>query len=308
MKQTTRLKLRHSPTSERGNIRYSAVVTSIVILAFGFATVAFAGEKSETVNDPSKPTNINTKLEFGLEYRDFEDGYTVGPRLTVQTALSETFGMEVGATLLYPSFDSLSDNGKAMQLGDTRVRALWTPTALQRKPGLGYFSGGIYLDSFLPTGQEKNGAGSGALSLAPGIISGFGLNTSGTISIWPIVSYVGTFREIDCDDLINGGLQVCEQGEIISDELQAGRLDLPLVFSFPSGSEDGNGNQALTIWPSYTKLISHDKSSSIAVDIKYQYMLTPRSNMSVNLIHNFDNRDSAGALRDTFNISYSIFF
>lgn len=264
-------------------------------------------DEGQEIQDPSKPTSINTRLEFGYEYKDFEDGSTNGPRLTGQFALTPTFGMEVGASLLYPEFDSVDDSGKTVQLSDTRVRALWTPESLQKTPGKGYFSGGVYLDSFIPTGKEINRVGNGATTLAPGLIAGFGLNDTGTISVWPIASYVSSIKQINCEALANNRLPVCDQGGKVDDELRASRIDLPIIFNFPAGNNNGQGNQSLTVWPSYTKLMSHDKSSATNLELNYQYMLTPKSTVAINFVHAFDNREANGAFRNSLKLSYSIF-
>lgn len=274
-------------------------------------SMAYAQENSRPVADPSKPTSINTKLEIGLGYSDYQDGYTLGPRLTAQFGLGPTFGMEVGTGLLYPSFDFAvgQDKARALQLSDTRVRALWTPTKLQRTPGRGYFSSGIYLDSSLPTGNENNRVGTGSLLLAPGFISGFGLNSRGTASVWPILSYVGSVKKIICDELPEGGLPPCEEGASnFIDAVQAWRVDLPLIFNFPRGRPDLTGNSSLTIWPSYTKLFSHNKSSSTSLEMNYMYMLGPTRNLTFKFTHDFVKRDSPGARRDSFQMSYGMFF
>jgi hypothetical protein len=285
-----------------------AIVLTAILLA---APVCAADEASEKVIDSSKPTSIYSKMDIGLEYNNYQDGKSYGPRLTYTTAVGATVGLEIGAALLYPDFNfpAGQEGSKSLQLSDTRIRALWTPAVLQRKPGLGYYSAGLYVDSVLPTGDQRNRVGSGSTTIAPGFMAGFGLNEKATVSVFPIVSYVSSLRKVDCNELGTLELPACGAGAATAtDEVRAMRLDLPLILNFPSASAGGRGNQAFIIWPSYTKLTSHDRSSVTALELTYQYMLTPKTNISVNLKHPFTDRDAPGAQRDTTTFTYTFFF
>ncbi|AZQ64292.1 hypothetical protein EI427_19370 [Flammeovirga pectinis] len=155
----------------------------IMFLLFFCAVLTSIAQETEYI-DPSKPTNIYTRLNNNFEMTDLKDGTQLtGYRFNVSYALKD-FQTTIEIPMLY--------NHKTQKagLGDLRIRSFYVPYVDYDKT----FGGlGLSLDIFAPMGDPRDGISSGLWSISPGIITG--IMVSKKFSIWPIISYRYQFGE-----------------------------------------------------------------------------------------------------------------
>ena len=133
--------------------------------------------------DNSKPTNLYSQLDNFLEFTTNPNYRTFGynPRLTYAASDKISFVLETPF--------KYHDQTKKFGPGDFRLRSFYVPYKNYNNL-LGSF--GASIDVFAPTGKYEHGLGSSSWRISPGIIVGFILNESQTISIFPNLSYTYT--------------------------------------------------------------------------------------------------------------------
>lgn len=151
------------------------VLSCLIFLA---ATSALAQER-----DNSKPTNLYSQIDNFLEYTNTPKFYTLGYNMRLSIAPNEALSFITELPLRYQS-----ETAK-FGFGDIRLRTFWVPYKDYNKT-LGSF--GASLDIFAPTGDFDKGLGTSSWRFSPGLIVGFILNKSQTISIFPNLSYTYT--------------------------------------------------------------------------------------------------------------------
>lgn len=153
----------------------------IIFLLVLSATAVFAQDSAvvkQTV-DPSKPTNLYTQVNAGLEYQSGKTQNLIGARVNVQYALNPDNLFLVELPLLY------NDLSSKFGAGDMRIRYY---NAVKRNISKSFIAIAPFADISLPTGSYKNGLGSSSWSLAAGVVGGFILSKK--LSIFPGISYV----------------------------------------------------------------------------------------------------------------------
>lgn len=156
----------------------------MLVLCFWSSTVLGQQESAET-RDNSKPTNVYSQIDNFLEYMWSPDLETFGynPRITYAPNADNLILAEI--PLLY------SSKTERFGLGDIRLRYFGIPYRDYTK----FFgSFGASVDVFLPTGKVEDGLGSSSWRVSPGVIFGFILNEAGTVSLFPVISYIYTSR------------------------------------------------------------------------------------------------------------------
>lgn len=147
------------------------------ILFFNLSIIA----QEESI-DPSKPTNIYTRINNNFELTDRSGNLEYGYRFNYNYASSNIqFSAEV--PFLYSNVTNY------FGLSDIRLRSFYVPY-IDYDRTIGAL--GMSLDLFIPTGNEEQQLGSGSWSISPGIITGIMINNN--YSIWPTVSYRYQFR------------------------------------------------------------------------------------------------------------------
>jgi len=152
------------------------LLTILTVIVF-LSNNGFSQDKKEI--DPSKPTNLYTQINTGLEYRTNKVENLVGVRANLQYAVNadNLFLVE----LPFMNNDRTSKTG----LGDVRVRYF---NAVKRNITKSFIAIVPFADVSLPTGSYKNGLGASSYSLAGGVV--FGLLVSKKLSLFPGASYV----------------------------------------------------------------------------------------------------------------------
>lgn len=152
-----------------------------IICTFFFCAIKVIAQDSITPHiDPSRPTNLYTRLSNNLEYTFLKNGNrTYGYRANfVWASRDQKNAFHIELPLLYAT-----SSGK-FGAGDTRLRYLWVPYKdYSKKPG----AFGFTLDSYLPSGNRDDGLGRGRWVVAPGVSTAF---IFGKFSTFPNVSYV----------------------------------------------------------------------------------------------------------------------
>lgn len=138
---------------------------------------AAASNEEETI-DASKPTNFYSFIDNTLEFSSQENQNVFGYRGKVTLALSEAHMVLAEVPLLY------NDRSESFGIGDLRARYFWLPYKNYEKT-IGAF--GPSVDIFAPTGDYKNGLGSGRWIVSPGIT--VGIMAAEWIQFFPILSY-----------------------------------------------------------------------------------------------------------------------
>lgn len=141
-----------------------------------FTAIANAQEKEI---DPSKPTNLYSRLNNNFEYTNRKSGNdTWGYRANLNYASrSEAHSVSVELPLLYAT------KTEKFGLGDIRFRYFWVPYKNYAKMPGAY---GMTVDVFAPTGKAEDGLGSDRWTIAPGLTTGF---VFGKFATFPILSY-----------------------------------------------------------------------------------------------------------------------
>lgn len=137
-----------------------------------------AQEEGAEEIDASKPTNFYSFLDNTLEYSSRPNGNVFGYRGNLTLAPSEAHLVLAEIPLLY------NDKTEKFGIGDIRARYFWLPYKNYEKL-VGAF--GPSIDVFAPTGNFKNGIGSGRWIVSPGVT--VGLMFADWIQVFPIVSY-----------------------------------------------------------------------------------------------------------------------
>ena len=152
----------------------------ITILFFFIGAVAIAQVTPGPHIDPSKPTNLYTRLGNNLEYTFLRQGNrTFGYRANfVWASASQKLAAYVELPLLYAT------SSNKFGLSDIRLRYFWLPYKNYSKTPASF---GFTIDSYLPTGSFEDGLGRGRWIVAPGLSTGFVL---GKFSTFPIFSYL----------------------------------------------------------------------------------------------------------------------
>ena len=149
------------------------------ILFFPFKKIA-AQDSTTPHIDPSRPTNLYTRLSNNLEYNFLKNGNrTYGYRANfVWASKSQAHAINIELPLLYSTFSN------KFGTGDIRLRYFWVPYKdYSKKPG----ALGFVIDAYLPSGNRDNGLGRGRWIVAPGISTAF---VFGNFSVFPNLSYV----------------------------------------------------------------------------------------------------------------------
>ncbi len=159
--------------------QFFITINLICILFFSLKKIA-AQESITPHIDPSRPTNLYTRLSNNLEYNFLKNGNrTYGYRGNfIWASRNQKQAAQIEFPLLYST-----SSGK-FGVGDIRLRYNWIPYKdYSKKPGALNFT----LDTYLPTGNRDNGLGRGRWIIAPGISTAF---VFGNFSIFPTLSYV----------------------------------------------------------------------------------------------------------------------
>lgn len=140
-----------------------------------------AQDTSQRHIDPSKPSNLYTRLSNNAEYTFRKGNNTYGYRA------SFVWASKNGAHAAYIELPLLvSSASGAFGPGDMRFRYFWFPYKdYSRKPS----AFGLTMDTYAPTGSYDRGLGSGRWRVSPGIYTGF---VFGKFSTFPIFSYLYT--------------------------------------------------------------------------------------------------------------------
>ena len=152
----------------------------IACMLFFSCTKITAQDSTANHIDPSRPTNLYTRLSNNLEYNFLKNGNrTYGYRGNfVWASKNQAHAVQIELPLLYST-----SSGK-FGVGDIRLRYNWVPYKdYSKKPG----ALGFTIDAYLPSGNRDNGLGRGRWIVAPGISTAF---VFGNFSMFPNVSYV----------------------------------------------------------------------------------------------------------------------
>ena len=133
--------------------------------------------------DNSKPTNVYSQVDNFLEYVSAPGYHTIGYNPRLSYAPHENFSLVTEVPLRYHT------GTKKFGLADIRLRAFYIPYRNYDKL---FGSLGASIDVYAPTGNYDHGLGSSSWRISPGVIAGFILNQSQTISIFPNLSYIYT--------------------------------------------------------------------------------------------------------------------
>ena len=139
-----------------------------------------AQETTPRYIDPSKPTNLYTRLSNNLEYSFLKGGKKLyGYRANfIWASGRQHHSAYMELPLLYAT------SSKKFGLSDIRIRYYWIPYRnYAKKPG----AFGLVIDSYLPTGKLEDGLGRGRWIIASGISTAF---VFGKFSTFPIVFYL----------------------------------------------------------------------------------------------------------------------
>jgi len=153
----------------------------IVLLICNYS-YSFSQEQAEA-KDNSKPTNVYSQIDNFLEFKTTPDFNTIGynPRITYAPHENHSFVLDV--PLLY--------NTKSEKFGLSDIRLRYFGVFYRNyEKFFGAF--GASMDITAPTGKYEDGLGSSSWRISPGITTGFILNQSQTISVFPVLSYVYT--------------------------------------------------------------------------------------------------------------------
>jgi len=151
----------------------------VIFLLFCLQLNCFAQDSAQVHIDPSKPSNLYTRVSNNLEYTFRKGGNnTYGYRANfVWASKSKVHAIHIELPLLY------STASKKFGLSDMRFRYFWVPYKnYSRKPST---FGGVF-ESYMPTGNRENALGSGRWIISPGITTGFVFHK---FSTFPILSY-----------------------------------------------------------------------------------------------------------------------
>ncbi len=148
----------------------------LLIIAISLAGLNVQAQEEESI-DPSKPTNIYTRINNNVEYNNNNGKEEIGYRFNYNYA-SKNIQLSAEIPFMYNS------DSKQFGLSDIRVRSFYVPYINYEKTFGGF---GVSFDVFLPTGNPEHQLGSGNWSLSPGLMAGFIVNNS--YSVWPILSY-----------------------------------------------------------------------------------------------------------------------
>jgi hypothetical protein len=130
--------------------------------------------------DPSKPTNLYTRLSNNAEYSFLQSGKRLyGYRANfVWASGRQRHSVHVELPFLYAT------SSKKFGLSDIRFRYYWIPYKnYTKKPG----AFGFVIDTYAPTGKPEDDLGRGRWIVAPGLSTAF---VFGKFSTFPIISYL----------------------------------------------------------------------------------------------------------------------
>nr|WP_315142818.1 hypothetical protein [uncultured Flavobacterium sp.] len=157
--------------------------TGISLLIF-LSILSFSAKGQETSVskqdiDPTKPTNLYTQVNTGLEYQKGKEQNLFGVRANIQYAFNPDNLLLAELPLLY------NDRTSKFGMGDMRLRYY---TAVKRNISNSFIAIVPFADVSLPTGSFENGLGTSSWSLAGGMV--FGFIVSKKLSLFPGLSYV----------------------------------------------------------------------------------------------------------------------
>ncbi|WP_044212583.1 hypothetical protein [Flammeovirga sp. OC4] len=176
--------------------RTKRIFQYIACLVLAGVNYSFA-QSDDKVIDPSKPTNVYTRINNNFELTNLKDGTQLtGYRFNLSYAVSD-FQTTLEVPLLY------NHNTQKVGMGDLRLRTFYVPHTDYSKTLGGL---GIAMDIFVPLGNRVEGISSGNWSISPGIIAG--IMVSDTYSIWPILSYRYQFAD---PNLVEGSTKNIER-------------------------------------------------------------------------------------------------
>lgn len=146
-----------------------------------FLVCSFAAASQDSSHiDPSKPSNLYTRLGNNLEYNFRKGGKnSFGYRANfVWVSGTRAHSIFVEVPFLYAT------STNKFGLSDMRFRHYWVFFRnYEKKPG----TLGLATDIYAPTGKSHDGLGSGKWIISPGVMTGF---VFGKFSTFPILSYL----------------------------------------------------------------------------------------------------------------------
>lgn len=163
-------------------IKYKLLLRSSFCIGLIILTVQSIAQTTTPyrIIDPSKPTNLYTRLSNNLEYNFSKNGKkTFGYRANfVWASKSQHHSAYVELPLLY------SNTSHKFGLSDMRVRYYWVPYKnYVKKPG----AFGFALDTYIPAGKMDDGLGRGRWIIATGLSTAF---VFGKFSTFPYLYYL----------------------------------------------------------------------------------------------------------------------
>lgn len=151
-----------------------------IILLLIVCTQLRAQDSTHPHIDPSRPTNLYTRLSNNIEYNwQANDKRTYGYRANfVWASKNQAHALQLELPLLYATTSS------KYGVGDIRFRYYWVPYKdYSKKPGALSFT----FDTYLPSGKPQDGLGRGRWIVAPGISTAFVFKK---FSTFPNISYL----------------------------------------------------------------------------------------------------------------------
>jgi hypothetical protein len=217
--------------------------------------------------DPSNPTQLNTSINPGFDYRKVGDA-------TVQSLVIE--GQVAG-----PSFLLLAElgYGKNSQTDETdwrdaRVRFFHLPYSDESSDAwVNAF--GWSVDAFLPLGDYSKGVSSGNRVVSPGVITAHNFNG---FSLYPNLIY--NFVEADDEDLKK---QLAREGQ--SDSSQSLKLDLNISPKMPDA-------WYMMIVPAYTWGVKNSDDSAYLRLFGGRF-ITEKGALNLEAQYNLEKRDGS---------------
>lgn len=196
------------------------------------AWTSLLAQDSEENIDPSKPTNIYTRINNNFEFTDRSGEQEYGYRFNYNYATSDIqFTAEV--PYLYNA------SSKQYGLSDIRLRTFYVPYVNYDKTFAGL---GLSMDLFLPTGSVEDKLGSGSWSISPGILAGILVNDS--YSIWPNISYRYQVASVKDDIISQHGMTVQITNSInISPKIYLNVSPMVLLNDFKDENRDLLGGE-----------------------------------------------------------------
>lgn len=253
------------------------IAATLVLLVAGVSVVA---EETGQV-DPSRPTNLYSSVGASLAWGELGTGDTWGARLLSGWAPNRRNEIQLEIRVQHATFPGL---GNETGLGDVRVSYFGLP--LVRDGSLTHI--GALLDVSLPTGDEHRGLGTGATVVAPGLL--FGLAASDILSFYPTLRLHYASSAANCTAGGPDAVACVTVGPGQADDsgtTEGWSMELLTVIALPS-------SRWLQVIPKYSEVIEGPESTSLSLQLNYGMMLLDDLAFSIDLLHEFDNREGLG--------------